>query len=37
MATAVDKGAGVELLTGSEVMAHICRLADVDVLTAPDR
>ncbi len=35
MATAVEqKGAGVELLTGSEVMAHICRLADVDVLTA---
>ncbi len=35
MATVVDqKGAGVELLTGSEVMAHICRLADVDVLTA---
>ena len=34
MATAVDKGAGGELLTGSEVMAHICRLADVEVLTA---
>ncbi|MFC1491735.1 pyruvate ferredoxin oxidoreductase [Nitrospinota bacterium] len=35
MATAVEqKGAGIELLTGSEVMAHICRLADVDVLTA---
>jgi len=35
MATAVEeKGASVELLTGSEVMAHICRLADVDVITA---
>ncbi|MEE9275766.1 MAG: pyruvate ferredoxin oxidoreductase [bacterium] len=35
MATVVDKLSGqVELLTGSEVMAHICRLADVDVITA---
>ena len=34
MATAVEQGAGIELLTGSEVMAHIVRLADVDVLTA---
>ena len=35
MATAVEeKGASVMLLTGSEVMAHICRLADVDVITA---
>ncbi len=36
MATAVQQttGEGIQLLTGSEVMAHICRLADVDVLTA---
>ena len=36
MATATEQqqGAGVHLLTGSEVMAHICRLADVDVITA---
>jgi pyruvate ferredoxin oxidoreductase alpha subunit len=36
MATAVQEttGEGIQLLTGSEVMAHICRLADVDVLTA---
>ncbi|MDA0999682.1 MAG: pyruvate ferredoxin oxidoreductase [bacterium] len=34
MATATDKGEGIQLLTGSEVMAHICRMADVDVITA---
>ncbi len=36
MATVVEKKSAdrVELLTGSEVMAHICRLADVDVITA---
>ena len=35
MATVVEKtGAGIQLLTGSEVMAHICRMADVDVITA---
>ena len=36
MATATEQqqGAGVHLLTGSEVMAHVCRLADVDVITA---
>ncbi len=35
MATAVEKtGADIQLLTGSEVMAHICRMADVDVITA---
>ncbi|MEK6711094.1 MAG: pyruvate ferredoxin oxidoreductase, partial [Nitrospinota bacterium] len=35
MATAAQaKGADVQLLTGSEVMANIVRLADVDVITA---
>ena len=35
MATATQQmGAGVQLLTGSEVMANIVRLADVDVITA---
>src|SRR3989338_7914512 len=35
MATAAQQaGVGVQLLTGSEVMANIVRLADVDVITA---
>ncbi|OGL59691.1 MAG: pyruvate ferredoxin oxidoreductase [Candidatus Tectomicrobia bacterium RIFCSPLOWO2_12_FULL_69_37] len=35
MATAAQQaGVGVQLLTGSEVMANVVRLADVDVITA---
>ena len=35
MATVVEKtDVDIQLLTGSEVMAHICRMADVDVITA---